>query len=281
MPFMLDPMLVRQWIAACSQAQALRSVAVAAKSRRRMPDGEQHTVATLAVCLHGVVRVQLADGNRDLGVGQALLIPPGIPHAHAPLRNGSACLGMGFMLDVADIDIAVPGANWLLTIPEHPARSLVERASVAAAAERLRLVRLALAELSLASAKPLAPMPEPTRRMWMYLRRERLSPIRAGDVLRASGLAPTRAKQLFKAWFGVTPLRLLRRHRLELASHLLAQGASVAAAAAASGFRSRRHLTASCRAVHGRPPSRLDARHLRSPSDGACQPPREADMPSP
>jgi AraC-like DNA-binding protein len=164
---------------------------------------------------------------------------------------------MGFMLNFADIEIATGENSWVLTIPEQPTRRLVEAACQVGAGERLRLVREALAELTVETARPLAPMSEPTRRMWMYLRRERLSPISTRDVLRASGLGPTRAQALFKAWFGVTPLRLLQQHRLEYARHLMAQGTPVAKAAAASGFRNRRHLTATCRTVYGIPPSRL------------------------
>lgn len=255
MAFLLDPNLARQWFNACRLSQSLRTVALAPTGLRG--DGEQHTVPTLAVCLHGVVRVRLAQGQVDLQADEALLLPPGVPHEHERLRAGSVFLGVGFMLDFADIEIALGQDTWLLTIAEQPARRLAERACRAATPERLRLVRELFAELTVEHARPLAPMPEPTRRMWMYLRRERLSPISVRDVLRASGLAPTRAKLLFNAWFGMTPLRLLRQHRLEYARHLIASGSSVTAAAAASGFRSRRHLTATCRTVHGVPPSRL------------------------
>ena len=255
MSFLLDPNLVRQWLTACRLSQSLRAVALA--PTRLHGEGEHHTVPTLAVCLQGVVRVRLAQGQVDLQADEALLLPPGVPHEHERLRAGSVFLGVGFMLDFADIEIALGLDSWILTIAEQPARRLAERACRAAAPERLRLVRELFDELAVERARPLAPMPEPTRRMWMYLRRERLSPINVRDVLNASGLAPTRAKLLFNAWFGMTPLRLLRQHRLEYARHLMASGSSVTEAATASGFRSRRHLTATCRTVHGVPPSRL------------------------
>ena len=246
--------LARQWFNAARLGQSLRSVALAGDGRG---EGEQHTVPTLVVCLQGVVRVRLARGAVDLQADEALLLPPGVPHRHEPLRAGSASLGVGFMLDVTDIEISMGAESWSLTLAEQPARRCAERACHSGAQERLRLGRELFAELAVERVRPLAPMPEPTRRMWMYLRRERLSPIRVRDVLRASGLAPTRAKLLFNAWFGMTPLRLLRKHRLEYARHLIAGGTPVAAAASASGFRSRRHLTATCRTVHGVPPSRL------------------------
>jgi AraC-like DNA-binding protein len=85
--------------------------------------------------------------------------------------------------------------------------------------------------------------------MWLYLRRERLAPIRAADVLRASGLKPTRAHVLFSGYFSETPHRMLTRHRLEYACHLLAGGDGVGAVAAQCGFRSRRQFTAAFRAA--------------------------------
>lgn len=258
MAHVLDLRLAQQWFNACRLGQSLRSVALAPAGGREPDGAERHTVPTIEICLQGVLRIELARGHHDLAAHEALLLPPGVGHVHVPPRPGSAAFGMGFMLDLADIELRIAASSWLLTIPEQPARRLVEAALRADAATRLRLVREALAGLDGESARPLAPMPEPTRRMWMYLRRERLSPIGTRDVLRASGLQPTRAKQLFRAWFGMTPLRLLRRHRLEYARHLIAQGASVTTAAAASGFRSRRHFTAACRTVHGVPPSRLE-----------------------
>ena len=258
MALLLDPHLARHWYNASRLSQSLRAVAVApAGGHAGRELDERHTVPTLMVCLQGVVRVELSRGAHDLNADEALLLPPGVPHRHAALRPGSAAVGMGFMLDLADIEIFWSTSEWVLTIPEQPARGLVEAACSAGPSERLRLVRGAWAGLAEEHARPLAPMPEPTRRMWMFLRRERLSPISTRDVLRASGLAPTRAKELFTAWFGMTPLRLLRRHRLEYARHLLAGGASVAEAASASGFRSRRHFTATCQTVHGAPPTRL------------------------
>lgn len=255
MTLLLDPALARLWFAASRLDRTLASVAVAPATGRG-PD-EQHTVPTLVVGLEGVVRVGLARAPVDLHPGEALLLPPGARHEHIPLRAGSAALGMGFMLGRADVEVATAAGTWILTIAEQPARRLVEEACRAPAPDRLRLVREALGALAVEPARPLAPMPDPVRRMWLYLRRERLSPIGAGDVLRASGLGPTRANALFRSWFGETPLRMLRRHRLDYARHLIADGTPVAAAAAACGFRSRRHLTAACRTVHGRPPSRL------------------------
>jgi AraC-like DNA-binding protein len=252
---MLDLRIAQLWLAACRLGETLKSVATAAPSRRELDGAERHTVPTIEACLQGVVRIELARGHHDLAAHEAILLPPGVGHVHVPLRANSSAFGLGFMLGFADVEFKVAGKSWMVTIPEQPTRGLVESALRANALMRLHLVREALGGLDVESARPLAPMPEPTRRMWMYLRRERLSPIGSCDVLRASGLKPTRAKQLFREWFGMTPLPLLRRHRLEYARHLLAQGASVTEAALASGFRNRRHLTAACLTEYGVPPS--------------------------
>ena len=71
MAFLLDPNLARQWFNACRLSQSLRAVALAPTGLRG--DGEQHTVPTLAVCLQGVVRVRLAQGQVDLQADEAVL----------------------------------------------------------------------------------------------------------------------------------------------------------------------------------------------------------------
>lgn len=250
---LLDPDLARLWVAASSLADGLRRVVRVAGGGG--DDGEHHTVPTLVAALAGVVRVELPGGRPlDLGAGEVALIVPGARHRHARLRSGSAGLFQGFMLGHSDIELMLPDRTWSLAIPEAPARGLLERACLPGCGERQRLaqVRDALAALAGSRASPLTPMPEAVKRMWLFLRRVRLSPISAAELLRASGLAPTRAHLLFRGYFHETPHRLLTRHRLDYACHLLASGAgSVAQVAAACGFRSRRHLTAAFRSAHG------------------------------
>jgi AraC-like DNA-binding protein len=262
----LDPSFAMHWHHACQLSETLRAVTVASARTGRLPDAEFHLVPTLVACLKGAVRVELPRGHVDLAVDEALLLPLGIKHRHAPLRAGSVAFGLGFMLDRADIGLHIGEDIWVATIPEQPARGHLEAACSADAAERLRLTCQALGQMQVDVIKPQAPMPEPTYRMWMYLRRERMSPISTRDVLRASGLGLTQAYTLFRAWFGTTPLHLLRQYRLDYARHLITQGQSVSAAAHASGFRSRRHLTAACQKVYGLPPTRLAG--IRSPDGG-------------
>jgi AraC-like DNA-binding protein len=249
----IDPRVVDLWFTAMQLPTSLRSVALVdgTNAPARRDTYETHTVPTLIACLHGVVRVECVGRNLDLNAGEAALIAPGAWHRHATLKAGSACLGQGFMLGRSDMELSVPGKAWWLAIPEHPSRELLTKACSSDARSRVALVREALGGLRDGSARPVRPMPTPVQRMWLYLRRERLSPIGATDVLRASGLGATRAHLLFRAYFDETPHRLLTRHRLEFACHLLAAGEAVHVVAGRCGFRSRRQFTAAFNSAFG------------------------------
>lgn len=252
----IDPRVVDLWFTAMQLPTSLRSVALVngTNAATRRDTFETHTVPTLIACLRGVVRVECVGKNLDLNAGEAALIAPGTWHRHAALKAGSACLGQGFMLGRSDMELSVPGKAWWLAIPEHPSRELLTKACASDARSRLTLVREALGGLRDGSARPVRPMPAAVQRMWLYLRRERLSPITAADVLRASGLGATRAHLLFRAYFDATPHRLLTRHRLEFACHLLGEGDAVGSVASRCGFRNRRQFTAAFRAAFAASP---------------------------
>jgi AraC-like DNA-binding protein len=279
-PLVIDSEVARLWIAACRLTTDLRQVQRASGSSasgsstsgsstsgsstsgsgtvadsRSTDHGDIHTVPTLVVCLEGVARVTLPRRNLDVLPGAAVLVPPGVRHQHATLRRGSAQLALGFMLGRCDIELATGSRTWWLTIPEQPARNLLEQACHRPVGDLLELTRRALEGLSGTSATPVAPMPEPVERMWACLRRDRLSPISAETVLRASGLGVTRAHLLFRTWFGETPHRLLQRHRLDYARHLLAEGGAVGEVATTCGFRTRRQFTTAFKAATGVAPS--------------------------
>lgn len=256
LPFALNTRIVHLWLAAARLSATLRTVGLltgpAIHPRREA--GETHTSPTLMACLAGVVRVECSGKPFDLHAGEAVLIAPGAWHRHAPLKAGSASLGQGFMLGRSDMELSIPHQAWWLAIPEHPSRSLLTRACTAGVRERLALIRESLTGLADESARPVTPMPAAVQRMWLYLRRERLAPIRAADVLRASGLKPTRAHLLFTGYFAETPHHLLTRHRLEYACHLLTAGEAVGNVAEHCGFRSRRQFTAAFRAAFSASP---------------------------
>lgn len=259
----LDPDLVRLWVAANSLPHTLRRVALLSDSRKG--DGEVHTTPNLVACLAGVVRIE-RPGLRpiDLSTGEVALIAPGAYHSHAPLKAGCAGYSQGFMLGLSDIELTIGRRTWIVAIPELPSRSLLEQACQRSCDERSRstLVRKVFEVLAGSGAQPIAPMPPAVELMWEFLRKWRLSPIKATDVLRASRLGATRAHLLFSAYFGETPHQLLTRHRLEYARHLLMSDVSVASVANLSGFRTRRHFTAAFTAAHGVSPRHWLANHI-------------------
>jgi len=252
---LIAPELVRLWIAANAMTRDVKRVTLVTTSRGN--EGEVHTTPNLVVCLAGVVRIERS-GLRplDLAAGEAALITPGVYHTHAPLKAGCAGYSQGFMLGRSDIELALADRLWIVAVPELPSRILLDRACQHNGDERTRLttVRKVLEALAASGAQPMEPMSDSVERMWSFLRKRRLSPINAADVLRASGLGPTRAHLLFTAYFNETPHQLLTKYRLEYARHLLALGEGVAAVATASGFRTRRHFTAAFRAAHGASP---------------------------
>lgn len=231
------------WAQASGLGASLRTVTVLAEAPPT-DGGEVHIVPTLVAALAGVVRVQTSRAKVDLHPGEAVLIPPGCSHEHAPLKPGAASLAQGFLLGRSDVELSTASDQTWFTMADQPARRCLEAALSERGRAQVALVREALSGLAGRGLAPVRPMPAAVRRMWMYLRRRRLDPIEAGDCIRASGLGQTQAHAIFKAYFGETPLQMLQRHRLDYACHLLRQGRSVTEAAARAGFSSRRHLTA-------------------------------------
>lgn len=256
-----DAVLARMWIAACGLPSSLVRVRCC-PGRGAHDFGICHTGPTVVACLAGVVRISFSPREHlDLAVGEVALIPPGVSHEHAPLRPGCLQYGQGFMIGYSDIELAAHDRIWRLAIPEEPARSLIERACTASSAVCEQLVREALTGFESERARSVEPMPPPVERMWSFLRRERLSPITAKDVLRASGLRPTQAHEVFRHYFGRTPYQLIMRQRLDYARHLLSGGEGVAAVASACGFRSSRHFASAFRLVMGESPRAWQRRH--------------------
>lgn len=231
------------WAQVRGLGASLRSVTVLAEAPPT-DGGEVHIVPTLVAALAGVVRIQTSRTKVDLHPGEAALIPPGVSHEHAPLKPGAASLAQGFLLGRSDVELSTATGQTWFTISDRPARSCLEAALGQRGRAQVALVREALGGLAGRGLIPVPPMPAAVRRMWMYLRRRRLEPIEASDCIRASGLGQTQAHEVFKAYFGETPLQMLQRHRLDYACHLLRLGRSVTEAAVWAGFSSRRHLTA-------------------------------------
>ena len=214
-----------------------------------------HAIPTVIVCLHGAVRVEGgARAREDLRPGEALVIPPGARHRNAPLRSTSQYLDLGFVADLCDFEINGDGVRLWGRAPREPYRGLCERLLAASTAERIAPARdlcRSLAGERLASMR----YPHPAIDRMCSLMWRHAAGTTAQDLIDASGLRPSQAHAVFKAFFGETPKQALIGFRLAMARQRLDEGASVTEAAAEAGFRTRADLTRAWRARFGVPPT--------------------------
>lgn len=259
----IDPAWMRLWLLADGLSRGMRAVhrlgaaqAPPWPASAEAPGAHRHAVPTLVACLEGVVRVATARGNRDLGPGEALVVAPAAWHAHTRLQPRSAVWMQGLVAGGSDAALSEPGRELSLLLPAEPSRRLLTMlADEPDAARRLALAR-ELAGLLLRTPGQLRELHPAVRRMSHALWYRRAGQMRAADVLAASGLGQRQAHRLFTAWFGVPPKRAILDQQLDLAAGLLRDGAGVADAAAACGFRDRRALTRAWRLRFGAPPTR-------------------------
>jgi AraC-like DNA-binding protein len=199
----------------------------------------QHAVPTIVACLAGVVRIETARGPIDLQADEICVVAPAAWHAHAPLRGGSAAYGQGLVFARSDVVLSEPGISIAVQVPAEPVRGLLDRL---VAQPEVATARRLVGSVTGGTAHPYAPHAAVSRmahRMWAGLHLG----IDAADVLAASGLGQRQAHRLFTGWFGTTPKQAILDQRLALAEALLAEGATVTAAAAATGFGDRRALS--------------------------------------
>jgi AraC-like DNA-binding protein len=236
-----DPLLFRLWSLLRDCARGVRQVAVLSSERARLRPDEAmhvHAVPTIEAALAGVVRIEL--GAReviDLHPGEVLIVGAGVWHRHADLRAGSVSFHQGFLRQVSDLRIVSREASWQATIPLQPSRALADRLLTARSPEQRRALAAELLGLFETQRPTEVPPPHPAvERMWKFMRQNRHLPIRAADVVRSSGVGPSRAHALFLREFGETPKQALLRDRLLLARAVLAAGGSIAEAATRCGF---------------------------------------------
>jgi AraC-like DNA-binding protein len=215
----------------------------------------QHAVPTAVGCLSGVVRLATARSTLDLGPGEVAVIAPAAWHALGRLRPGSAQWAQGLVFGRSDVLLASHERELSLLVPAEPSAGLLRELVAEPDGGRRRALAAQLAAQCLDErAEPKQAHPavwSMGRRLWSGLHR----PLRADEVLAASGLGARQAHRLFVAAFGAPPKRVIRDQQLALARELLREGASVGAAATASGFADRRSLTRAWRDAHGEPPS--------------------------
>lgn len=210
--------------------------------RGNIRDMQLHHVPTVVVCLEGVIRIITAKSHIDLTPGEVLIIAPAAWHTHAPLRPGSAGLGLGLTPGARSDVVLYHAANWHgFTVPDARMRGLLYALLAAQKSELKELARQALGE-ALDHRGEHRVMPEPVSRMAVTLWWQLTGRLSARNILQASGLSHRQAHRLFVQQFGTTPQQALRQCRLDLANSLVSEGCSPTEAAARSGFLNRADL---------------------------------------
>jgi len=234
--------------------------------RRPTNCGTFHAVPTLAACLEGVVRMQMADGpTLDLNVGDVLLLSGGVWHEHVALRSGSIWFGQGFMAAWSDVALGSAQRGWIGKLPSNPSRHLMEAAIVAtdeATARRMvaGLVGQVLTESVTAIDRERPELAAMLDALW---RRCHLG-VTVADMVRASGLQRAQAYAVFSRGFGVTPKEALATARLWLAGSYLSAGLGIAEAARLAGYPSADTFARCWKRAHGHSPRQ--SRKLPSPN---------------
>ena len=213
-----------------------------------------HCIPTVYLCLAGTARVVGGpQGRIDLAAGDALVIAPGVRHAHAPVRRGSVTIDVGFLAQWCDFDLGDHATHVWGRVPQQPYAEVCRRMVVAPADERVQLTRRLFTELKDERIEAMG-FPHPGVRPMAYRLWANPPGLTAAHILAVSGLQPRRAHAVFLDFFGTSPKQAILAQRLALAASFLADGASIAAAAERAGFLRRADLTRAWTLAHGTPP---------------------------
>ena len=236
----------------------------------------------LQLTLSGCGRCRLADGReQDLPVGTAMLYHTQL---HPELQYWWPPTAVPWRFLYVDIDgeATVPCVRDLVAtrgqvLAVDPAHALVADLMRRLPCDDLEHRQVPLAEaVALANgllihlASGVAVAPEADRLVtaattWMLARLA--EPVDVAAAARALGVSREHLSRVFSARLGLAPATWLRHRRLEAAARILAQGGSVAVAAASAGIATPAHLAQLFRRHFG-----VSPRHWRSSRDAALQP---------
>lgn len=209
------------------------------------PRAEMHPVPTLVLCLQGTVRCLRAPSAQraavDLQQGELLLIAAGVCHQHVAIRPGHAVLQLGFLPHTCDYWFLLGERRWHARLPSQPYRLYMDAACQQPDQAHGELSNLLCTLMDEERHEPYRLSPA-LERMQRYLQQNAHLPIRAEDIVAASGLQHSQAYELFVAHYGAPPFQILQQRRCELALARLQSGLDVATCAASSGFRHLRAL---------------------------------------
>ena len=170
-----------------------------------------------------------------------LLIAPGVCHQHVDLRPEHAVLQLGFLPHACDYWFLLGARRWHARLPSQPYRLYMDAACQEPdqADRELRHLLTTLMDEERHEPYQLSPALE---RMQRYVQQNAHLPIRAEDIVAASGLQHSQAYELFVAHYGAPPFQVLQQRRCELALARVQSGVDVATCAASSGFKHVRAL---------------------------------------
>jgi AraC-like DNA-binding protein len=201
----------------------------------------RHANAYAAIVLEGAYEEACLDGRFACSAGSVVLHPPF--HVHAD------DFGAG---DGAVLNLPLPDAEADLA----GYRCLPELDGVALARLARRDPRAAAREALDAAGRGEALSPPD----WMtHFLARLLDDEPPGPAARACGVSAEHASRACRAWFGLSPVRLRREHRIRRAIGLLREGGGPAEVAALTGFSDQPHLTRTLKSAIGLTPGRLRA----------------------
>jgi AraC-like DNA-binding protein len=252
---------------------------------RRAPRQEHNLVAVL----HGGMRIEIGGRTLDLGPGEALVVPPGMPFADGdgPGRRGTGLLSAGVVCacqgGVDPLRSLGPPAVVRLRDPRALARraqrlaalwrgdpprwrSPGDHLSARGIIDRLLAAWIADGFAAQAFAPPSAELPE-----WLWraldLMETRLPYRQAVEGIAAAvGRSPGTLSRAFKAHLGTSPKQWLLERRIERAAWLLVAEPELAldAVAGRCGLGDGFQLSRLFRARRGVPPGRWRREHAPS-----------------
>ena len=230
----------------CSQSlEQVQHWSHAGQQAQFWPGADMHPVPTFVLCLHGTVRCLRSPHERrgavDLQAGELLLIDAGVGHQHIELRPEHTVMQLGFLPQACDYWFLLGQRQLNVRLPMQPYRLYMDEASRQPdqAVTELRTLLRTLLDEERHEPFVLSPALE---RMQRYMKQNSHLPIRAEDIVAASGLRHSQAYELFVNYYQAPPFQVLQRRRCDIAAAQLAAGVSLAACAAASGFASVRAM---------------------------------------
>lgn len=237
-----------------------------------------HETFSVAVVEEGSTMMDCRGGRWPAGPGTLVFLPPGEPHACNP-DPGAQLKYRKFYFDPdwfrprLEGAGAVPGgldAGGPALVDDEGAARAFSRFAQAQDAKAGAAAKLALLEEALGL---LLRSPRATAVCGQSARAERLAALDAARLIaqdpahgvplretaRAVGVSPCHLPRIFRLVLGVTPGAYRAQKRVELAKRLLADGATIASAAAESGFTDQSHLNRAFRRYAGATPGQYRA----------------------